>query len=67
MDDYIKNVYLGIRARHGVSVDDVLETPELRQEFLAAVWQQFPDVPERDILHRLVYLRKKARLLPSRK
>jgi hypothetical protein len=66
MDENLKAIYLCMRNRHGCSVDDVLEDPALRHEFLEAAWQSFSVASERDLLHRLVYLRKKVRLLPAR-
>jgi hypothetical protein len=65
MDEQLR-IYLKMRDKYAASVDDVLESPELRQEFLESAWNQFPTTSERDLLHRLVYLRKKAKLLPSK-
>lgn len=66
MDEQLRDIYLRIRSQHGASVDDVLEDPEFRKDFLRSAWQEFPKVSERDLLHRLVYLRKKVKLLPPR-
>jgi hypothetical protein len=66
VDEYIKSVYLEMRKQHGASVDDVLEEPQLRSAFLHCARQYLPEMSERDLLHRLVYLRKKGRLLPAK-
>ncbi len=66
MDEQLTSIYLNIRNKYGASVDDVLESPDLRHEFLESAWQVLPAVPERDLLHRLVYLRKKAKLRPAK-
>jgi hypothetical protein len=66
MDECLTTIYLRLRNLHGCSVDDVLEDPKLRLEFLHSAWQDFPRASERDVLHRLIYLRKKSRLLPAK-
>ena len=48
------------------SVDDILEAPKYRDEFLLKCQSRFGCVPEYELLHRLVYLRKRSRLPRSR-
>ena len=67
MDDpTIIAVYAQLLQLRGASVDDILETPDYRLEFLAECRRRLGDVAERDLLHRLVYLRKRSRLPRSR-
>jgi hypothetical protein len=52
-----------LAARRGsVSVDRILEDPELRAEFLTLVRGAVGDQPEGDILHGLNNLRKRRKL-----
>lgn len=66
MDDTMIEVFRRMSQRQGCSADDILETPELRQQFLASTRIVLGDLPERDLLHRLVYLRKRGKLPRSR-
>jgi hypothetical protein len=66
IDDTIVTVFRGMSLKHGCSADDVLETPELREEFLTGTRALAGEVAERDLLHRLVYLRKRSKLPRSR-
>lgn len=66
MDSTIINVFTCLARSHGCSADDVLETPELRGEFLAGVRQLLGNLPEQQLLHRLTTLRKARRLPKSR-
>ncbi len=65
-DEVIIDVFRQMSSKHGCSADDILETPELREQFLAATRNVLGDLPERDLLHRLVGLRKKSKLPRSR-
>lgn len=58
--------YRNLVIRFSNSAEDILEDPELRGLFLAEVRRTIGDLPERQILHRLSYLRKKSRLPRSR-
>jgi hypothetical protein len=62
MDEAIIEVYGRMRQEAGVSVDDILDTPERREAFLAATRQLLGNLPEHELLHRLLYLRKRGRL-----
>lgn len=62
MDAVIASVYGQLLRHHGCSVDDILETPELRTTFLAEIRRSVGDLPERDLLHRLTILRKRSKL-----
>lgn len=65
-DHVLTEVYRRLRQVKGATVDDILETPELRQEFLNDSRRVLGNLPERGLLHRLVYLRKRKRLPASR-
>ena len=41
---------------------DIIETPELREQYLTETRQSLGNLPERELLHGLVYLRKRSRL-----
>jgi hypothetical protein len=66
MDEVLIDVYRTMNSRLPVSVDEILETPELRHQFLDSARKALGAIPERDLLHRLVYLRKRSRLPRSR-
>lgn len=66
MDPAIVEAYTTMALQFKCSVDDILETPEYRERFLSATRQRLGELPERDLLHRLVYLRKRSRLPRSR-
>jgi hypothetical protein len=65
-DEVIIEVFCRMVRNHGCSADDILLTPELREEYLAGTRRVFGDRPERQLLHRLVYLRKRSKLPRSR-
>jgi hypothetical protein len=65
-DHVITEVYKRMRQVQGVTVDDILVTPELRVQFLDQVCRVVGNLPERGLLHRLVYLRKRKRLPAGR-
>lgn len=63
MDSVITQVYVEIVREHEASVDDILVTPQLRQEFLSHSRQSLGnDVDEETLLRRLHNLRKQSRL-----
>ena len=51
---------------HGCSADSILETPELREEYLANMRQAVGDLPEQKLLHVLTSMRKRSKLPRSR-
>ncbi len=64
MDTVIASVYGHMLRHHNCSVDDILETPELRNTYLSEVRRLLAaDLPEQMLLHRLTILRKKSKLL----
>lgn len=65
-DEGIIDVFRAMVHKHGCSVDDILETPELRNEYLTETRRLFGNRSERALLHRLVYLRKRSRVPRSR-
>jgi hypothetical protein len=65
-DEAIIGVFRRMALDHGCSADDILETPELREQYLAEMRSIAGSLPERDLLHRLVYLRKRSKLPRSR-
>lgn len=62
MDPVLIDCYTQMLRTYHCSVDDILEDPTHRTEFLALVRASNIDVPERDILHGLTNLRKKSKL-----
>lgn len=66
VDDCLIRVFTTLAETRGCSVDDVLECPLLRQAFLDGVRLELGALPERQLLHRLVNLRKQKRLPRSR-
>lgn len=66
MDQVLIEVYNTLLLQFSCSVDDILETPEYREKFLFGTRQRLGEFPERELLHRLVYLRKRSRLPRSR-
>ncbi len=65
-DEVLIDVFRRMASAHGASVDDILETPELREEYLDEARRSLGHLPERELLHRLVYLRKRSKLPRSR-
>jgi hypothetical protein len=65
-DEAIIDVFRRLALDHGCSADDILETPELRERFLDETRRILGELPERELLHRLVYLRKRSKLPRSR-
>lgn len=67
MDDALINVYCELVRLTRASAEDILEDPELRNRFLVEVRRSLGEhLPERQLLHRLSYLRKSRRLPRSR-
>ena len=66
MDESIIAVYRCLMHSHHCSVDEILETPELREQYLAETRRVLGDLPERELLHKLVSLRKRSKLPRSR-
>jgi hypothetical protein len=66
MDSVIADVFTRMATTHRCSTEDILEQPELRQEFLADTRSLLGNLPERDLLHRLSVLRKQRKLPRSR-
>jgi hypothetical protein len=66
MDTTIITVFSQMSRTKGCSADDILETPELRVEYLQETRQLLGDLPEQQLLHRLTNLRKAGRLPKSR-
>jgi hypothetical protein len=65
-DEALIDAFSRMTRVHGCSADDILETPELREEFLRQTRRVLGDLPERQLLHRLIYLRKRSKLPRSR-
>ena len=66
MDSIIRYVYGRLVQVHHCSVDRILENPNFRVEFLNEARKLLGELPEEQILHRLVTLRKARQLPPSR-
>jgi hypothetical protein len=66
MDTVIINVFSQMAKVCRCSSEDVLESPELREQYLAETRRSLGDLPERDLLHRLSVLRKQRKLPRSR-
>jgi hypothetical protein len=66
-DEVLISVYRLLVLRSRASAEDILEDPDLRNTFLNEVRAALgEDLPERQLLHRLSYLRKQQRLPRSR-
>lgn len=66
MDAFVIDVYSRMVQAQGCSVDSLLETPELREEYLAKMRQVVGNLPEQQLLHTLISLRKRSKLPRSR-
>jgi len=62
----IIDVYTLLAREHGCSVDAILESPELREEYLATMRQRVGNLPEQMLLHALTAMRKRSKLPRSR-
>jgi hypothetical protein len=65
-DDVLIDVYGQMLRTRGCSVDELLCDPEDRTAFLTEVRRQLGDIPESDLLRRIVNLRKRSKLPRSR-
>jgi hypothetical protein len=54
--------YRSVLQRRCVSVDELIATPAYREAFLAAARASVGDLSERDLLIRLLSLRKRSKL-----
>ncbi len=61
-DDALTEVYNRFATAHDCFLDGLLCDPELRNPFLKDIRAKVGDVPEAELLKRLVYLRKRGRL-----
>jgi hypothetical protein len=66
MDQVIIDVFSRLAKIHRCSVDAILESPELRAQYLAETRHILGVLPERELLHGLVSLRKRSKLPRSR-
>ena len=66
MEAVVIDVYRRMVLSHGCSADSILETPELREEYLANLRQVVGDLPEQQLLHALTTMRKRSKLPRSR-
>jgi hypothetical protein len=66
MESFVVDVYRHMVLSHGCSADAILETPELREEFLTEMRQRVGDLPEQRLLHALTSARKRSKLPRSR-
>jgi hypothetical protein len=62
MEPVVIDVYRRMALSHGCSADSILETPELREEYLANMRQLVGNLPEQKLLHALTTLRKRSKL-----
>lgn len=62
MDSDIIATYGQMLRVYGCSVDDILESPDLRIEYLELVRRSVGSLPEQQLLHRLTTLRKQSKL-----
>jgi hypothetical protein len=65
-DQVLIDVFRHFAQVHSCSVDAILTTPELREDSLAEVRSVVGALPERELLHKLVSLRKRSKLPRSR-
>lgn len=61
-DSVVVEAYLRVSAAVGCSVDGILTNPECRERFLREARQFAAGASERDLLQRLINLRKRSRL-----
>jgi hypothetical protein len=67
MDDQVViDVFRDFAQANACSVDAILTTPELREAYLAKARSVLGTLPERELLHKLVSLRKRSKLPRSR-
>lgn len=62
-DDFIIRAFARVQGVHRISADELVCTPRDRELFLAFAREELgTDIPERDLLCRLLCLRKRSRL-----
>jgi len=66
MGTVIVDVFTRLARSLGCSVDDILESPEFRETFLVEARRVLGHLQERELLHRLVCLRKAGKLPKTR-
>ena len=68
METAVIDVYRRMVLTHGRSAtaDSILETPELRVEYLANMRQVVGNLPEQTLLHVLTTMRKRSKLPRTR-
>jgi hypothetical protein len=66
MEATVIDVYRRMVLSHGCSADSILETPELREEYLAGMRQTLGNLPEQKLLHALTTMRKRSKLPRTR-
>lgn len=66
MDATLADVFTRVARSLGCSVDDILESPEFRAIYLAEARRLLGHLQERELLHRLVCLRKAGKLPKTR-
>jgi hypothetical protein len=59
-------VYISLVREHRCSADTILESPELREQYLLRTRQLLGHLPEQQLLHHLTKARKGGRLPRSR-
>jgi hypothetical protein len=64
-DDSLVRLFVAFRDDHHTSLDKMLADPDLRQPFLRTANQAFGSVREKDVLGRLMTLRKNGSLPPA--
>jgi hypothetical protein len=65
-DQAVIEVFRHFAQTHTCSVDAILTTPELREEYLAEARSVLGALPERELLQKLVTLRKRSKLPRAR-
>jgi hypothetical protein len=65
-DQAIIDAFRRVAQAHNCSVDTILTTPEFREPYLAEAREILGHRPERELLHKLVSLRKCSKLPRSR-
>jgi hypothetical protein len=61
-DETVTKIYNDFATEHGCFLDGILCDPELRYPFLEDMRAELGEVPEAELLQRLIYLRKRGRL-----
>lgn len=66
METTVIEVYRRMVLSHRCSADSILETPELRKEYLVNMRQALGNLPEQKLLHALTTMRKRSKLPRTR-